>query len=150
MKNLRTIAVIAGAVTVTACVSLNSTKLAPSMSFEPVPENDVRIFQGEDEVPDPYVKLALFNASGSHSFTDESDLFNKMREEAAKIGCNGVVIQGQEDAGTAEKIFFGAGADREAEAVCVRYGDDVEEDDDGSDTRSGWNSSDEDLPVIQL
>lgn len=130
-----------------ACVSLNTTELAPGMNYEPVPEDQVRIFQSEDEVPDPYEKLALFNASGSDSFTDESDLYNKMREEAAKRGCNGVVLQSEEDAGTAEKIFFGAGADREAEAVCVRYGPDVEEDEAENEAAEDDAGN---LPVIQL
>lgn len=130
------------------CVSLNTTNLAPDLTYDPVPKDQVRIFQSEDEVPEPYQKLALFNASGSDSFTDESDLYDKMREEAAKRGCNGVVLQREEDAGTAEKIFFGAGADREATAVCMRYGKDVEK----GESTSGESEESEggNLPVIKL
>lgn len=132
-----------------ACVSLNTTQLAPDLRYDPVAQNQVRIFQGPDEIPEPYVKLALFNASGSHNFTDESDLYNKMREEAAKQGCNGIVLQGSEDAGTAEKIFFGSGADREATAVCVRYGDDVEATD-ATTSQTKEENEQKELPVIQL
>lgn len=137
------------AVLVGACVSLNTTQLAPDLTYDPVAQNEVRIFQGPDEIPEPYVKLALFNASGSHNFTDESDLYNKMREEAAKQGCNGVVLQGTEDAGTAEKIFFGSGADREATAVCVRYGEDVDPAD-ATESQTDESTEGEELPIIQL
>lgn len=152
---------------VAACVSLNSTTLDPSAKYAPVQKDQVRIFQGGSEVPEPWVKIALFNASGSHNFTDESDLYNKMREEAAKRGCNGVVLQGMEDAGTAEKIFFGSGADREAEGVCIRYGDSVDPEDadsnvqpdsvptdsittDSSKAPGDAITTERELPVIQL
>lgn len=150
-----------------ACVSLNTTTLNPSAEYAPVQKDQVRIFQGGDNVPEPWVKIAIFNASGSDSFTDESDLYGKMREEAAKRGCNGVVLQGHEDAGTAERIFFGMGADQEAEGVCIRYGDSVDPEDadsnvqpdsvptdsvatDSSKTPGDAITTEGDLPVIQL
>lgn len=159
---MRKVVAALGAALVGACVSLNTTTLDPSANYTKVQKEDVRIFQGGDNVPEPWVKIALFNASGSDTFTDESDLYNKMREEAAKRGCNGVVLQGQEDAGTAEKIFFGWGADQEAEGVCIRYGDSVDPEDADSDLRpdsiptdtlgadSTTAPSDGRLPVIQL
>lgn len=133
-----------------ACVSVSSTDLNPSANYAPVVEDEVRIFQSEDEVPEPFVKLALFNASGSDMYTDESDLYNKMREKAAERGCNGVILQGAEDAGTAEKIFFGASADREAEAVCVRYGEDVKEAEASSTSENSGEERARKLPVIEL
>lgn len=131
--------------TLLSCVSMNTTNLAPNETFDPVPKEQVRIFQSADKVPEPFVKLALFNASGSDMYTDESDLYGKMREKASERGCNGIVLQSQDDAGTAEKIFFGAGADQEARAVCVRYGEEVEPDE--SDTGS---DADRRLPVIEV
>lgn len=147
MKKTALVALVAGALG--ACVSVSSTNLNPSANFAPVPQADVRIFQSEEEVPEPYVKLALFNASGSDTYTDQSDLFNKIREKAAERGCNGVVLQGSKEAGTAEKIFFGAGADREAQAVCVRYGDAVEDTDAGAEQSAGEGSN-PNLPIIEL
>lgn len=149
------------------CVSMNTTKLNPTANYSELDKNDVRIFQGGENVPEPWVKIAIFNASGSDTFTDESDLYGKMREEAAKLGCNGVVLQGHEDAGTAEKIFFGMGADQEAEGVCIRYGDSVDPEEadsnmnresspadstasDSARVDADAGSSEGDLPVIQL
>lgn len=144
---MRKLLVVAFAL-LTACVGVNTTKLNPTAHYDQVPADSVYIFQSEDEVPKPYVKLLLFHASGSSMYTDEADLYQKMREEAAKNGCNGVILQGEEDAGTAEKIFFGAGASREAKAVCIRYGEAVK--DGTEDSQEEGGGSTDSLPVVQL
>ena len=117
---------VASAVTWSACVSVNATKVSPGRSFSPVPKDRVRIFQAEDDVPGEYTEVAILHASGQENWTDQSDMMNKMREKAAELGANGIVLGGIEEPGTGEQIvgaLFGTGADREGKALGIRWGE---------------------------
>lgn len=136
----------------TGCVSVNSTMVDPSVSYAPVPNDQVRLFESEDEVPTEYERVAIFHAEGADNWTDQSDMLEKLREEAAKKGCNGLILGEIEEAGTGEKVanaLLGTGADREGRAVGIRWGDLNEEDesaepgDEGSTTSEAGSGDDE-------
>lgn len=118
-----------------ACgISISTNDLDPDLAFDPVPPKDVRIFQATGDVPKPYVKLYLLHARSSSWKKNTTDLLNKMRQTGARLGCNGIVLEGE--AGTASKLFFGPSTD----AVCLRYGKDVPRSDssaDGANAASG-------------
>lgn len=110
----------------TGCVTVNTTRMDPSENYAPVPENQVRIFQTEEDVPGEFKKVAIFHAEGSTSSTDQSDMLNTIREKAAEEGCNGVIVGEITEPGTGEKVvgaLFGTGTDREGKAVGIRWGD---------------------------
>lgn len=119
-------AIAAATLSWTACVSVNATEVAPGRSFSPVSNGDVRIFQTEEDVPGYHVEVAILHASGQENWTDQSDMMNKMREKAAELGANGIVVSGIEEPGTGEQIvgaLFGTGADREGRALAIRWGE---------------------------
>lgn len=119
-------AIAAVTISWTACVSVNATEVDPGRSFSPVPGDDVRIFQTEEDVPGEHVEVAILHASGQENWTDQSDMMNEMREKAAELGANGIVVSGIEEPGTGEQIvgaLFGTGADREGRALAIRWGD---------------------------
>lgn len=133
------------------CVRVNSTPVDPSASYAPVPADEVRIFENEDEIPTSYEKVAIFHAEGTDSWTDQSDMLEKIREEAAKKGCNGLILGEIEEAGTGEKIanaFLGTGADREGRAIGIRWGELSSSESAGSGSKSevedSGDSSDDD------
>jgi hypothetical protein len=47
------------------CVSVNSTMVDPSATYEPVPSDQVRLFESEDEVPTDFKRVAIFHAEGA-------------------------------------------------------------------------------------
>ena len=75
-----------------------------------------------DSIPPTCERVALLHASGDEDFTDEGDIWNKLRSEAGKLGANVVALQRIEDPGTGERIasaIFGTSSDRDADAVAL-------------------------------
>lgn len=117
--------VVAVLVTLGGCVSVNATRLDPSKEYAPVPEDQVRIFLDDDRVPTAYLNVALVYAEASTEWRDESDLMGRMRQIAAGLGANGLIVRGVEEPGTVERIaaaVFDSETNRQAEAVAIRYG----------------------------
>ena len=80
------------------CVSVSSTVLM-DRAASPVPEAEVYVFLPGDEIPESCERVAILHASGPEYATNESDMLDKLREEAGKLGANAVEIQTMEDAG---------------------------------------------------
>lgn len=112
---------LAAAVFATACVSVSKSVLM-DRSFAPVPKLDVYVFLLEDEVPEDCERVALLSASGEVDWTDESQMIDKMREEAGKLGANAIQIRAIEDPGTGERVvaaIFDTEADRDGSAIAL-------------------------------
>lgn len=84
-----------------ACVSVNKSVLRPGLA--PVPFDDVQVFFEGDSIPE-HTRVAILNASGSSGFTNESQMIDKLREEAAKLGANAVILSGMKEPGAGEKF----------------------------------------------
>ena len=80
------------------CVSVNSTVLR-DRSTTPYPRNQVNVALADDEIDESCERVALLHASGNEDSTDESEMLNKLREEAGKLGANLVHLQSMEDPG---------------------------------------------------
>lgn len=105
----------------TACVTVNKTILN-DRSHSPVPAGQVTIYLADDVVPDGCERVAILNASGDQDLTDQSDIYNKLREEAGKLGANAIHVRKMEDAGTGEEIasaLLGTTSDRDSEALAL-------------------------------
>lgn len=103
------------------CVSVNKTVLM-DRSATPVAETDVEVFLAGDEVPASCERVAILHASGDEDFTDESDIINKLREEAGKLGANALHLRTMEDPGTGERVasaLLGTSSDRDSEALAL-------------------------------
>ncbi len=69
-----------------------------------------------------YEEVALLNSTGSQSFTSEAGMLNSQRKEAAKLGANGVLLQGTKDAGQGAQVaaaLFGTPANRRGHAMAI-------------------------------
>lgn len=103
------------------CVTVSKTVLM-DRSSEPVPQQDVQILLAGDSVPSTCERVALLHGSGPESWTDEGDMWNKLREEGGKLGANAVYLRSMEDPGGAERIasaLFGTESDRDADAIAL-------------------------------
>ena len=106
---------------ITGCVTVSKSVLL-DRSAQPVPGQEVQILLASDSVPASCDRVALLHGSGPDSFTDEGDMWNKLREEAGKLGANVVHLQSMEDPGGAERFasaLFGTESDRDSEAIAL-------------------------------
>jgi len=82
----------------------------------------VTVYLDESDIQGEYEKMAIINLEGASGWTDESDIYRKAREEAAKIGANGVLFQSMEEAGTGEQVanaLFGTGSDTDSKMIAI-------------------------------
>lgn len=112
---------LAVSVFATACVTVSKSVLM-DRSFAPVPQQDVYVFLLEDEIPEDCERVALLSASGEVDWTDESQMIDKMREEAGKLGANAIQLRSIEDPGTGERVvaaLFDTEADRDGSSIAL-------------------------------
>lgn len=105
----------------TGCVSVSKSVLMDRSAY-PVPMRNVDVFLVDDLVPESCERVALLHASGPEGFTDEGDMWNKLREVAGELGANAVKIYPIEEPGAAERIvsaLFETESDRDADAVAL-------------------------------
>ena len=109
---MRTTTMVVGAVAalLAGCISTNSVLLDPSARFAPVPWHEVRVFLTAADVPYEYEQIALVHANADVEWTNEADLVEAIREEAAEIGAHAVIL---------EWIDEPSGLERLADAVVV-------------------------------
>jgi len=103
------------------CVTVSKSVLL-DRSMYPVDRQEVRVFLEGDSIPPTCERVALLHASGDEDFTDEGDMWDKLREESGKLGANAVLIHAIEEPGAAERIasgLFGTQSDRDADAIAL-------------------------------
>lgn len=116
MKRLIPLVVLCG-----ACVSVNKSILI-DRSATPVPKEEVHVFLPRDEIPPTCERVAILNASGDETLTNESQMIDKLRDETGKLGGNAIVLGEIEDPGSGERIasaLFGTASDRDTQAEAL-------------------------------
>jgi len=111
-------------VSLAGCVSVNKSILDSSFQTQPIPASEVRVFFADDELPE-HVRVAILNASGDSGFTNESQMIDKLREEAGKLGANAIVLEDLREPSAGERAvnaFFGgmATGQRKGGALAIR------------------------------
>jgi hypothetical protein len=109
MKTM-TMAVGAVAAVLAGCISTNSVLLDPSAHYAPTPWQEVRVYLDESDVPWDFEEIALVHANADEEWTNEADLIEAIREEAAEIGAHAVIL---------EWIHEPSGFERLADAVVI-------------------------------
>lgn len=104
-----------------ACVSVNKSILAPNPTGRTFSEEQVYVYFEDDEIPE-HTRLAILNAEGDVDTTDESDMIDKLREEAGKLGANAIILGDIEEPGTGARIagaVFDVETYRETQAIAI-------------------------------
>lgn len=141
------------------CVSASVIPLG-ERNLEPVPEEEVVVYESMDDLPAEadYRKVALIRAEADYEWDDREDLVETMREEAAKLGANAIVLRGFDDPTTGERIadaFLGVGAELTGECLALRLtprGEEGEGTGEGAGDEEGGEEGDGGgpLPVIRV
>lgn len=105
------------------CVSVQVTPLGKSSEMRtPVPAKEVAIYRTANQVPDKYEEVALLTASGDYDMTNESQMYEAFRNNAGRLGANGVILDATSEPTTGAKVanfFLGTTADRQGKAIAI-------------------------------
>jgi hypothetical protein len=85
-------------------VSTNATLIDPTSNLVRTCPAAVKLFTTPDRVQQPYREIALLNSSGQTSYSSEGDMIKSMREKAAKVGANGIILNGIDEPSAMAKL----------------------------------------------
>jgi len=106
----------------TACVSVQGTRLGTGVVRPPVDADAVAIYRNAEQVGAPYEEVALLDAAGDYAYTSEEKMFSKLRQKAGALGANGVILDSISEPSTGAKVaqfFIGTSAERHGKAVAI-------------------------------
>lgn len=122
MRTARLLTAVGVMVLAVACVRTNAVRLGNAPLRAPVPETQVVIYRTAEQVPGKYEEVALINATGESSWTDEEGMFKSMRKKAGQLGANGIILDAVSEPSSGAKIagaLFGTGAERKGKAIAI-------------------------------
>ncbi|MBU6367699.1 MAG: hypothetical protein KJT01_15905 [Gemmatimonadetes bacterium] len=106
-----------------ACVRTNATLLSTNTAPRPaLLPADVQIYRSADKVGRPFEEIALLNATGEASMTNEAKMLGSLRKKAAELGANGIILENIAEPSAGAKVagaFLGTGAQRKGKAVAI-------------------------------
>jgi len=114
--------ILACLVVLGSCVSVNAVRLGPSVYRPPVPTDQVIIYRTADQVRGEYEEIALLNAEGDTSFTNESEMIEAMTKKAGQLGANGIILDAISEPSAGTKLagaVLGWTVDRKGKAVAI-------------------------------
>ena len=98
--------VAGSALAISAChsVSTNASLMDPTSRLAKTCPAAIKLYSSRDRVPDPYREVAMLNSAGQTSYSSESDMIKSMREKAATVGANGIILSGIDEPSAMAKI----------------------------------------------
>ena len=87
----------------------------PAVTLAPTCADAVMVFPGVEKIPYDYYEVALITAEGNSVYSGNGDLLKSVRNQAAGVGANGVVVDSLGATHTTVKILGAALGGRDAE-----------------------------------
>ena len=109
-------------VTIVACVSTNATVLDPSIKLARTCPDAVRLFTTPARVTSPYREVALLHSAGESGWSDEEGMMESMRNKAAEVGANGVILENIDEPSALTKVIGAVaktGTTRKGKALAI-------------------------------
>ena len=120
---LATAALIASAVVGCGGTRSHLVERNNSLTLAPTCADAVKVFPSTNKIPYDYYEVALITAEGNSVYSVNGDLLKSVRNEAAGIGANGVVVDSLGATHATVKVLGGAlgahDADRKARALAI-------------------------------
>ncbi len=114
--------ILAGVVLVSACVRTNAALIDPSVQLARTCPEAVKLFTTPDRVSQPYREIAVLNAKGESNWSDEGDMIQSMREKAAEVGANGIILSKIDEPSALTKVIGAVaktGSQRKGNALAI-------------------------------
>lgn len=106
-----------------ACGGVKATNTAPQHKFPATCVAAITVYDSFSKVPSNYYEVALITAEGNSVWTDDEDMMRRMKQRAAAVGANGMVVDPLVTSATTVQIIgaaLGTGdADRKGRAVAI-------------------------------
>jgi hypothetical protein len=104
--NLRYFFTAASALVISGChsVSTNASLMDPTLRLAKTCPAAIKLFSSPDRVQEPYREVAMLNSAGQTSYSSESDMIKSMRERAATVGANGIILTGIDEPSAMAKL----------------------------------------------
>jgi hypothetical protein len=107
-----------------ACgVSAHIVARNPALTLAPTCANAVPVYASSDKVPYDYYEVAMIAADANSVYNGQGDILKSVRNQAARVGANGVVIDSLGTSHATVKILGaalgGRDAERKASAVAI-------------------------------
>ncbi len=110
------------AVYAVGCTRTNVALMDNSVHLARICPDAVKIFSSPSKVLAEYQEVALLNSTGNTGFTSEAGMMKSMRQKAAEVGANGIIMGNIDEPSTGAKIagaIFGTGAERKGKSVAI-------------------------------
>jgi hypothetical protein len=95
----------------------------PALTLAPTCADAVPVYSDSEKVPYDYYEIALIDAEGNSVYTGNGDILKKVRNEAAGVGANGVVLDSLRATHATVKVLGAAigssDAERKARAIAI-------------------------------
>jgi hypothetical protein len=104
--NLKYPFLAASALAISAChfVSTDASLIDPTLHLARTCPDGVKLYTVPDRVQQPYREVALLHSAGKTGYSSESDMIKSMREKAAKVGANGLILDNIDEPSALAKI----------------------------------------------
>jgi hypothetical protein len=101
------IALVCAVAVGSACtgVKRRTTDINPSMNRAPTCAAAIAVYNSRADVPYDYYELAWIESSGNSVWTTDNQLEKSIRNGAAKVGANAVIVNPVEQAKSAVKVL---------------------------------------------
>jgi len=122
--NLKSLIIATTGVAVCGChyVSTNASLMDPSVHLANTCPAAVKLYTVPDRVQHPYREVALLNSAGQTTYSSEADMIKSMREKAADVGANGIILGGIDEPSALTKLagqVAQVGADAAGQPVSI-------------------------------
>ena len=110
------------AVVLGACVSTNAALIDPTVHLARTCPSAIRLYTTPDRVGQPYREIAVLNAKGESNWSDEDDMIESMRDKAAEVGANGIILSGIDEPSALTKVIgqvAKTGSQRKGKALAI-------------------------------
>ena len=116
-------AVAAGALVLGCGTRAHVAARNPALTLARTCADAVPVYPDRDHVPYDYYEVALITAEGNSVYTGNGDLLKSVRNEAAGVGANGVVLDALAASHATVKVLGAAvganDAERKARAIAI-------------------------------
>jgi hypothetical protein len=114
--------ILAAAVLLAACVRTNAALIDPSVHLARTCPTAIKLFTTPDRVGASYREVAVLNAKGESNWSDEGDMIDSMRDKAAELGANAIILSGIDEPSALTKVIgevAKTGSQRKGKALAI-------------------------------
>jgi hypothetical protein len=104
-----------------SCVTTSVTKLNESKNYTPISPDSVVVYLTPKDILCDFDKVALIKTKSGYALKDKKSI-KKARKKAAKLGANGILVNGIKDPSTGEKVanaFLFTGASKKGKMLAI-------------------------------